>query len=101
MLIAINEIGRRVGQSHPQAKLTDRDVELMLTLRALNAAVWTYDALAEKFEVSKSQARNICLGRKRSQLPTDWKVVQRVASPDAKRLTARPVREGSDADAAA
>jgi len=77
MLIAINEIGRRVGQSHPQAKLTDRDVDLMLTLRALNSAIWTYDLLAEKFEVSKSQVRNICLGRKRCQLPADWKVVPR------------------------
>jgi hypothetical protein len=77
MLIAINEVGRRVGQSHPQAKLTDRDVELMLTLRTLNSVVWTYDALANKFEVSKSQVRNICLGRKRCQLPTDWKVVPR------------------------
>lgn len=100
MLIAINEIGRRVGQSHPQAKLTDRDVELMLTLRALNAAVWTYDALADKFEVSKSQARNICLGRKRCQLPTDWKVVQRV-NPDAQRIKQQPWKEARDADAAA
>lgn len=77
MLIAINDIGRRVGQSHPQAKLTDRDAELLLALRALNSSAWTYDALAEKFEISRSQARNICLGRKRGQLPTGWKVVAR------------------------
>jgi len=99
MLIAINEIGRRVGQSHPQAKLTDRDVDLMLTLRALNSAIWTYDLLAEKFEVSKSQVRNICLGRKRCQFPTDWKVIQRV-SPDAQRIKQQPFKEVHDADAA-
>lgn len=101
MLIAINEIGRRVGQSHPQAKLTDRDVDLMLTLRALNSAIWTYDLLAEKFEVSKSQVRNICLGRKRCQLPADWKVVQRVASPEAKLIKQQPFKEAHDADTAA
>ena len=89
MLIAINEFGRRVGQSHPAAKLTDRDVELMLTLRALNSVVWTYDKLAEKFEVSKSQVRNICLGRKRWQVPSEWKVVQRVPSGDERRLHER------------
>ena len=70
MLIAVSDKGKRVGQSHPQAKLTDRDVELLLEL---HAAGWGYRRLARKFDVSSSQARNICLGRKRSLTVAEWR----------------------------
>lgn len=70
--IAINDIGRRVGDSHHNAKLTDTDVEL---LRAMHGDGWGYRRLAAKFEVSKSLVRDIIKGKRRDQVATDWKKV--------------------------
>ena len=63
-LVALNENGRRIGENHPLAKLTDAEVALMLDLRDEG---YSYAWLAEKFCVSKSCARWICTGRNRSQ----------------------------------
>ena len=70
--LAINELGRRIGDSHQNAKLTNRDVELIFELREQG---FTYKQIAEKFEVSFSQVRNILKGLKRSQLVCKWKVL--------------------------
>jgi hypothetical protein len=70
--VGVNDIGRRVGDSHPNAKLTDADVEL---LRALHGEGWGYRRLAAKFEVSKSLVRYIIKGRWRGQVATDWRRV--------------------------
>ena len=69
-LIGLNDAGHRVGQFNPAAVLTDRDVELMLRMRAAHG--WGYKRLAKAFEVSASQARNICKGLKRAQVATRW-----------------------------
>lgn len=63
--IALNENGRRVGESHPRAKLLDCEVDLVLGL--LDAGL-SYAAVAAKFEVSKSCVAHIATGRRRSQL---------------------------------
>ena len=74
-LVAINELGRRIGETHGRAKLSDHDVELMLSLlecralllaeyqkaglsrraveQALHVAQLSYSGIAAKFEVSK------------------------------------------------
>ncbi|MDZ7918501.1 hypothetical protein [Rhodoferax sp.] len=70
--VGVNDIGRRVGDSHPNAKLTDHEVDLLLSLRDEG---WPYSKLATKFEISKSQARNICKGLKRCQIPARYKAV--------------------------
>lgn len=70
--IAVNEQGRRVGDSHHNAKLTDHEVDLLLAMRDEGL---TYQQLADKFEISKSQARNIVKGIKRCQTPARYKAV--------------------------
>ncbi len=69
--VAYGENGYRIGEGHHNATLTDRDVELLLELRAeLNAngrPRYTYGWLAEKFEVSRDAVKSICLGRRRGQ----------------------------------
>ncbi len=62
--IRLNETGRRIGESHPNTKLTDHDVELIL---ALVDEGLSYTAVAEKFEVSKSCIQHIVSGRNRGQ----------------------------------
>lgn len=63
--IAINENGRRIGESHPRAKLLDVEVDLALDL--LGAGL-SYAAVAVKLEVSKSCIAHIATGRRRAQL---------------------------------
>jgi hypothetical protein len=71
--VAVNEYGYRIGEDHPNAKLTDREVDLMVQMH--DDENLGYRKLAQMFEVSKSQVRNICKGIKRCQTATEWKVV--------------------------
>lgn len=70
--IYTNERGNRVGESHPNAKLTDAEVAQLLALRE---AGWSYGRLAAVFEVSKSAVRWYCTGGRRCQLVMGVKVV--------------------------
>ena len=72
-LVGISEFGSRVGETHHRAKLTDHDVDLIRELREEHKL--TYEALAEKFECSKSTIRDICRYRRRWQRPDRWKKV--------------------------
>lgn len=62
--IALNENGRRVGESHPRAKLLDHEVDQVLDL--LEAGL-SYAEVAVKFDVSKSCIAHIATGRRRGQ----------------------------------
>jgi hypothetical protein len=72
-LIGVNEKGHRVGEDHPQAVLTDAEVERLLTLH--DEEGWGYSRLAKAFEISKSLAAQICRGEKRSHRPSRYKRV--------------------------
>lgn len=50
--------GRRAGEEHPNAILTNDEVELLRHLREVDGL--TYAALAAKFEISKSSVAKIC-----------------------------------------
>ena len=63
-LLRFNERGYRIGESNPAAILSDRDVELLLELRAEG---FDYEWLAAKFECSKETVKSICIGRRRMQ----------------------------------
>lgn len=71
-VVRVNERGLRIGEDHQRAKLTDHEVELLLRLHALG---WTYADLGRKFEVSKSYARKLCIGAKRTQTCAGHRVV--------------------------
>lgn len=62
-------MNRRVGESHPQAKLTDREADLLGAMREKGLG---WGTLAKMFDISKSQARRICLGHKR-QIAVAWR----------------------------
>jgi len=65
--VAVNDRGLRIGEDHPQAKVSDTDVRL---IQALHRDGMGYGSIAEKFELSKSQVRNIVKGIKRGQTAT-------------------------------
>lgn len=82
-LVGINEIGKRVGESHHRAKLTDEDVEL---IHALREAGLTQQAIAGKFDVapggiSRSTVRDVLSGRIRAQHPVVHKPAGTRRSP--------------------
>ena len=54
--VAIAANGRRVGESHPKAKLSDHEVDL---IRTLADEGMSYRTLAVKFEVLKSVIQKI------------------------------------------
>jgi predicted DNA-binding protein (UPF0251 family) len=67
--VGVNELGRRVGQDHQNAKLTDREVEM---IRTLHSEGMGYKCLAEKFGVAKSTVASICKYQRRGQVPVEW-----------------------------
>ena len=62
--IARRKRGRRLGENHQNAKLTDDEVLVVLELRDDG---FSYQWIADKFGVSKSCIRWICTGRNRCQ----------------------------------
>ena len=94
-LVAVNEAGKRMGEGHGRAKLTDHDVELIQSLiecrdalireyaligltraqvcRTLAEKQLSYRGIAEKFEISKSHVRHIANGTYRRLAAVGWK----------------------------
>ncbi len=71
-LVGVNENGRRVGQDHPGAVLTDRDVDLVFELREQGLG---YRRIAKKIEVSVTAIKKIIKGKMRAQRAARFKVV--------------------------
>jgi hypothetical protein len=70
--VVLNERGNRIGESNPQAEVSDHDVSLCLQLREEGYSLgW----LARKFEVSRSTVQDWCNGRRRGQMPARVKEV--------------------------
>lgn len=69
-LVSINEKGRRIGESHPRARLTDREIELVFALRAEG---WGYKRIAHKMEMSVRHVRDVLACRKRAQFAAGFK----------------------------
>lgn len=63
-LVAVNEHGRRIGETHPGAKVSDHEVELILKLRD---AKWGYRRIAKAMEMSRETVRDIARGTTRCQ----------------------------------
>lgn len=71
-MVAVSETGRRIGQYHHKAKLTDAEVERLI---AMHGEGYGYAKLAKMFEISKSQARNIVTGKKRGCTTAKWRTI--------------------------
>lgn len=73
VFIAVDENGLRIGETHPNAKLTDAQVDEMRDLRELKG--WTYDQLAERFGVPYITVQKICTYERRASTIARWKVL--------------------------
>ena len=66
--IATNEKGYRIGQDHPNAKLTDIEVLALIRDRGPeDAPIMSLSQLAAKYGLSKSGVKGILDGRRRGQ----------------------------------
>lgn len=70
--VAVNDAGLRIGEDHPNARLTDHEVEL---IRQLRDEGMSYRALAEKFECSRWTVGRICRFERRNCQPARFKRV--------------------------
>lgn len=82
--VRVNEHGRRIGEDHHRAKLSDADVDLILELRDEGLS---YAAIAHKMDhvpsgIAKSTVRDICAGRIRGQV--GMRVIKRCESSGKK-----------------
>lgn len=71
--VAVNEQGIRLGETHPNAELTDHEVDLMRELREKDSM--SYALLAEKFEVPIPTVQKICTYQRRAVTIARWKVL--------------------------
>lgn len=78
-IVAINEYGLRIGEDHPNARLTNLEVDVLLELREEldenGKHIWSYGKLAEKFDIGKTAVRRICKGQSRCQTPMGYKTI--------------------------
>lgn len=78
--VGVNREGRRVGESHHHAKLTDEQLETIRQLReAVNAEgkhPWSYGLLAKAFDTSKGHIHDIVSHRRRNQFVEKLKTVR-------------------------
>lgn len=63
--IQVNEKGLRIGESHPNAKLSDAEIQELLDDRAAGLSL---SMLAQKWGISKSGAKAIVDGTRRGQV---------------------------------
>ena len=74
VLVPVDEYGRRIGEGHPRAVLSDDEVELIRQL-AEGPERLTYAAIAEKFETSKGAIHDIVNFRRRASTTAGYKVI--------------------------
>lgn len=71
--VAINDAGLRIGEDHQNAKYTNAEIEMVLTLRDEDKS---YGEIARLAEMPKSTVRDIIKGRRRCQYPADFKTIK-------------------------
>lgn len=73
--VGVNEFGRRIGEWHPSAVLSDAEVDLMRELHEQEDDPWGYTRLAEHFGISRTAVRDICNYSHRAQTAVRFKKV--------------------------
>lgn len=69
-LVPVTDRGYVIGEQHHRAKLSDHDVELVLSLLEEGMA---QRIIAEKFECSRRTIRDIAKGRTRGRAPDGYR----------------------------
>lgn len=96
----VTERGKRLGEAHQNAKLSDADVERIRD--EYEEGMISYASLAKKYGVHKATIADICTYRKRSTTPAAYRTVKehemKRKPPKSRFLDDEPVLEEQDAD---
>ena len=84
--VAVDENGVRIGETHGNAKLSDKQVDEIRDLREAGGPGSRYRDLAEKFAVPKETIAKICQYQRRATAIAGWKVIL-LHTPTAVSLT--------------
>lgn len=74
VVVAYNERGRRMGQTHHRAKLSDAQVDQIRELH--EDRHWSYSRIAALICISKSAVAMICQYRRRADVITYWRALK-------------------------
>ena len=72
-IVAVNEDGYRIGQSHHNARISDYAVQCIRDAREERGL--SYGKLASMFKLSKSTIQKLCKYERRAQIPRAYKKV--------------------------
>lgn len=72
-IVAVNEDGYRIGQSHHNARISDYAVQCIRDAREERGL--SYGKLASMFKLSKSTIQKLCNYERRAQIPRAYKKV--------------------------
>ena len=73
IIVAVNERGLRVGDSHQNAKYSNAEVDLVLQLRDDG---FSYGKIVKMMEMPKSTVASIIKGCRRCQFADKYKIVE-------------------------
>lgn len=73
-LVAVNEAGKRVGEGHQWARLSDQEVDRIRDLHEDHGL--SYSQLAAMYSVSKQTIASICQYQRRAQTPFGFKTLE-------------------------
>lgn len=76
IVVAINECGKRIGETHHNAHISDVIVDRIRDRHEDDGL--GYVALAAEFNLSKNTIRKICTYERRAQTPMRWKRIRAV-----------------------
>lgn len=73
MLVPVNEQGKRIGQHHHNAKISDEMIDKIREMHEEQGIGWR--RLAKMLGMSVNTVKKICLYERRAQTPERWKKV--------------------------
>ena len=72
--VPVNEYGKRIGEGHPRARLTDEQIDRIRDLHEDHNL--TYLQLSEMYSVPRTTIASICQYARRAQTPFGWKKLE-------------------------
>ena len=68
--VALNENGRRIGETHPRSTISDERVDYIRELHEDEGRSYGYIAI--KMKISVNTIKKICRYERRAQIPERW-----------------------------
>ena len=74
VLVAVNEFGRRIGETHHNALISDATVDRIRERHEDHHR--GYFEISHEFDIALTTVRKICTYERRAQTPERWKTIR-------------------------